>query len=337
MFEIKEDLTTDNILKKISEIDIFRYYCPNFKNLNEKFSSEFRRDSTPSCVISEYNGKLWYKDFGTTDRAIDCFSYVMVKHKMSFLQALGIINIDFNLNLKPYVAQVTPYMLGLPEIKSNINISGSQDGTTGKLFQPVYRNWLQYDVKYWKNQYYIDIPRAESLGIKPISELYIEGKCIPVEFPTYSYFIGKENGREYFKIYAPYSKTFKWLSNCKSWHYLGFDYLPWIGDKVVITKALKDIGVLSLFNLPAIAPQSESQIISNYIYNNLKRRFGKLYILYDNDKAGRQGAMLTKEIYSDITPVFIPEDSGVKDISDFIHKYRYRETHKLINGLFYEK
>lgn len=335
MFEVRDDLTTQNILNKITEYDIFKYYCTNFKRVGEKFSSEFRKDSDPSCVISEYIGKLWYKDFGTNDRAIDCFSYVMLKFKMSFLQALGIINIDFNLNLKPYIEPLTNLaVIGLPENNKFINKPyGSESGTTGKQFSPTYRNWLDYDVKYWKNQYYMDIPRCEKFGIRPISGLEIDNKQIPVEFPTYCYLVDWEDGREYYKIYSPYSKSYKWISNCKSWHYLGFNYLPWVGDKVIITKALKDIGVLDIFHVAAIAPQSEGQVISYEKYVQLKRRFRRLYVLYDNDKAGIRGAKLTHDTYNDITPIFIPESSGVKDISDFIHKYRYRETDRLIKNL----
>lgn len=340
MFEIKEDLNTVNILNKITEFDIFKRYCTNFKKIGEKFSSEFRSDSTPSCIISEFNGRLWYKDFGTNNKAIDCFSYIMLKYKISFLQALNMLNIDFNLNLNPYVEQnTTSSMIGLSE-SNNLIINKKSDlssGTTGKSFNLNYRNWLQYDVKYWKNQYYVDIPRAESWGIRPISGLKINDKSIPIEFPTYAYLVDWDSNGKYYKIYSPNSKKFKWLTNCKSWHYLGFNYLPWIGNKLVITKSLKDIAVLSVFGLPAIAPQSENQIISYEKYINLKNRFKQLYILYDNDKPGKDGAMLTTQTYPDIIPVFIPEESGKKDISDFIHKYRYKETHKLINKLFYNE
>jgi len=335
MFEIKQELTTDNILNKITDYDIFKYYCQNFKTIGEKFKSEFRKDSAPSCVISEFNKKLWYKDFGTSNKAVDCFGYIMLKYKMSFLQALGIINIDFRLNLKPYIANITnPEILGIPETHKNVGAERIDNQFRVKLFEPVLRDWLYYDVKYWKHNYYIDVTRTERFYIYPISSLYIEGKEVMLDFPAYCYLVDWEDGIKYYKIYSPFSKNLKWLGNCKSWQYLGFNSLPWIGDKLVITKSLKDVVVLSLFNIPSIAVQSESQIISYTMYKKLKERFNKLYVLYDNDRAGKDGANTTIEIFKDINMVFIPESSNTKDISDFIHKYRFVETNKLVKTLF---
>jgi len=340
MFEIKEDLTTNNILKRTTEFEIFKFYCKNFKAIGQKFSAETRSDSIPSCVISEYNKKLWFKDFGTTDKAVDCFNYVMRKFNMTFLQALGIINLDLNLGLKQYVEHnIDLRYIGLGSSNKHTPKDYLSENQKIKFFYPQLRSWLSFDLNYWKHRYYIDINRAEKFGIKPVTSLTIKSDTIRtfnLDFPSYSYLVDWDKEINYYKIYSPFSKTMKWLTNCKQDQYLGFNYLPWVGDKVVITKSLKDIVVLSLFDLPAISPQSESQIISYEKYINLKKRFNKLYVLYDNDKAGRKGAVLTNELYSDIIPVFIPEESGKKDISDFIDKYRYKETNTLIKKLFYE-
>lgn len=341
MFEIKEDLTTTNILKKVSEYDIFKYYCKNFQKIDVKFSSELREDNSPSCVISEYGGKLWYKDFGIPDKAIDCFSYVMKKFNMTFLQALGIINLDLNLNLKPYIEHnLDLQYVGLSNKQTINNLKTNCSGyeaQQAKLFTPTQRKWLESDIRYWKNKYYIDVSRAERFGISPISKLQInDGKEFSLEFPSYCYLVDWSKGINYYKIYSPYSKSMKWLSNCKNYHYLGFNYLPWIGEKIIITKSLKDIVVLSLFNLPAIAPQSESQIISEEIYINIKKRFNNIYILFDNgvnDDAGIVGVKKNIEKYPDLIPIFIPDHYGVKDISDFIDLYRYKNTQKLLKTL----
>ncbi len=60
----------ETILNAISQEEIFKRYCPNFKKINVKFSSEVRDDPKPSCVIAPYNGVLWYKDFGDTNSTI---------------------------------------------------------------------------------------------------------------------------------------------------------------------------------------------------------------------------------------------------------------------------
>jgi len=339
VFDFKEELTTDNILSRINDEQIFHYYCKPFRNIGEHFNSELREDNNASCMISYYNDKLWYKDFGIGSlKAVDCFGYIMLKYSHTFMQALGVINLDFSLGLKNYI-EYTPSLnyVGLPD-KGITNLEKSCAGFTSldrniKIIKPTYRNWLEIDVKYWKNNYYLNIPRLEFFDIHPISQVEINGKPIKVDLQTYNYLVDKEEGIDVVKVYSPFNKKYKWISNCKAYHYLGYNQLPWLGEKLIITKSLKDVAVLSLFNLPAIAPQSEAQIISYDMYTRLKNRFTQFYVLYDNDRAGIAGAMQTVDTYPEITPIFIPKESGVKDISDFIDKYRYRPTHKLINEL----
>lgn len=338
MFEVKKELNVSNILHKVGEIDIFKMYCSPFKEVGRKFSSELRDDPNPSAIISEFNGKLWYKDFGETEKAADCFSYIMRKYSITFIEALGMINSDFKLGLQEYVKyNKLPY--NKEKIKTQFtNLEkcvGLTQGKQVKIITPIYRNWLNSDVKYWKNNYYIDIARLKRFGVRPIKAFLLNDKYIKTDPTTYIFQVTSEDGVVYYKIYSPLNKFNKWLSNCTKNQYLGFDYLPWIGDIVVITKSLKDIMVLSLFDIPAIAPQSESQVISYYIYTNLKRRFKNIFILYDNDVSGRKGTSLTLERYSDIIPIFIPNytDKITKDISDFIFEYRYNETYKLINRI----
>ena len=51
-------LHTDVILSKITEYDIFMYYCPSFKKFGKKFCCELREDKTPTASIIPDNGKL---------------------------------------------------------------------------------------------------------------------------------------------------------------------------------------------------------------------------------------------------------------------------------------
>ena len=94
----EEHLHTDVILAKISEYDIFRYYCPNFIECNKKFCSDIRKDQSPSVSVVYWKGKLLYKDFGHPDHTFDCFNYVKYKYSCNFIEALTIIDTDFNLD-----------------------------------------------------------------------------------------------------------------------------------------------------------------------------------------------------------------------------------------------
>ena len=93
----KDYLHTNVILSKITEYDIFKYYCPSFLEIRKKFKSEIRKDNSPTVSIIPYNGRLLYKDFGSSEHAFDCFNYVKYKYSCSFIGALRIIYCDFNL------------------------------------------------------------------------------------------------------------------------------------------------------------------------------------------------------------------------------------------------
>ena len=58
----EDHLHTDVLLSKISEYDIFKYYCPNFIELSKKFCSDLREDQKPGVSIVYWKGKLLYKD-----------------------------------------------------------------------------------------------------------------------------------------------------------------------------------------------------------------------------------------------------------------------------------
>lgn len=141
-----------------------------------------------------------------------------------------------------------------------------------------------------------------------------------------------EDSIERFKIYSPFSKKLKWLSNCKANHYQGFNQLPWIHNNLIITKSLKDVAVLSLFGIPSIAPQSESQLIPFEFMERLRKRFKNIYLFFDNDGAGIKGSE-KNSLEHNLPQLFIPKRYGVKDISDMMHKYGFTETEELIKTL----
>ena len=74
MIQGRRVYNVEEILNSVSHEDIFRKYCPNFKQVGAFFKSEFRSDSNPSCVINPTNTGLKYKDFG--ERLDDSMSYL---------------------------------------------------------------------------------------------------------------------------------------------------------------------------------------------------------------------------------------------------------------------
>jgi len=82
----EDHLSRDMILARIRDIDIFSYYCTNFKEIGVKFCSPLREDNRPSVTITMYNGKLLYKDYGHPEHSFDCFGFIMHLFGCSFMK-----------------------------------------------------------------------------------------------------------------------------------------------------------------------------------------------------------------------------------------------------------
>jgi hypothetical protein len=135
-----------------------------------------------------------------------------------------------------------------------------------------------------------------------------------------------------FKIYRPLAnKADKWRSSLTAYDLQGFEQLEADGDLLIITKALKDVMLLRELGYNAIAPPSESTGIPEIIMNNLKKRFKRIVIFYDNDAAGFKNSELLKSEYS-LDSIVIPANDS-KDISDYFKANGKEKTIELLNSL----
>ena len=134
-----------------------------------------------------------------------------------------------------------------------------------------------------------------------------------------------------FKIYRPYNKVNeKWLTNCTITDIQGYEQLPNSGDLLIITKSLKDVMTLYSLGYTAIAVNSENTLIPKIIMSDIKKRFKKIIVFFDNDKSGIDGA--TKFCKEFSIPNMQTPEGGAKDISDFIKAYNITKTLKFIKN-----
>ena len=119
-------LSKEMILARISEVDIFAYYCSSFKQLGKPFCSELRKDSNPGVNIVLWKGKLLYKDWAYPEHTFDCFGYVMAAYNVSFYSALRIIDTDFGLNLGSRKEEID-FTRGYLGYRSNIRVENKKD------------------------------------------------------------------------------------------------------------------------------------------------------------------------------------------------------------------
>jgi len=312
-------LHKDSILCKISEYDIFRYYCHNFKNFGDKFCSELREDRSPTCSIVPWKGRVIYKDFGSGE-SHDCFSYVQAKFNLTFSEAMRVIDTDFGLGLQSGSV-----------IKNQVAITyGTQEiieRRPTKLAKRA-RKWTLQDKEFWE-KYYITKSLLIKFDVEPIDYFWINEARYVCHTPSYVYNI---NGR--YKIYRPYETEGKWYSNTSKNDIQGWKQLKDNGDIVVLASSLKDVMCLNVLGYEAIALQSEMQMPDPKLISNLQKRFETVAVLYDNDfeKEANPGQTMANKICAEfnLINVILPAHYKSKDISDLMKNHGIEIAQRIV-------
>jgi hypothetical protein len=324
-----KQLTIQEILKSITEYDIFKYYIgKNFKIGTIK--SPLRKDSRASFDIFKSPNtvrKILFKDHGTGDKG-SCFDLVMCMYRLSFMEALKCIDNDFKLGLnnKPFSKKgLTKGYIGKA---SGVDVDKIESSC---LIRVKRRKWnATTDKRFW-GSYGITGTQLLKFNVSPLEALKINNKWFKFKKDEciYCYHFG-----DYiYKIYQPYSEDFKWLSNASADIIQGWEQIPQKGNIIVITKSLKDILVLDSIEVPAIAPQSEGTIPSQEIISELKERFEIVISNYDYDRRGIVSANRMRKIYN-ITPFMFTPEFKVKDVSDYVKKYGINSLKTLKNEVY---
>ncbi len=330
----KDVVSKENILKHLSDYDVFNYFMPNFA-IGGIFNSPLREDDNrPSFGVffsKKYPDTLLFKDLATGEMG-DCFIFAQKFMGMNYYDVLEKIIIDFNLD---------EYF----NIKTNYKYCSHRNGViTPKEKIPKFnehehnfigvktREWNEFDKIYWKG-YGIKRRTLELYNVYPISLIFLNDFIINAEQYAYCYIENKDNIIRY-KIYQPFSKKLKWINNFLDGTLSGFTQLPETGDLLFIASSLKDGLVLHELGYNFIAPQSEGHLLKESVLNDLKMRFNKIISFYDNDKAGIDFAIRNKELY-DIDYI-TTGDIFNKDISDYYIANKKEETEKMIKIKLHE-
>lgn len=326
--ELRKDLSKANILAEVNQFDIFNCYCFPFTKLYKIFKSELRKDKNPTCSICRIGDKLIYRDFSET-RRLDCFDYIQDKYSVSFMQALEMVNQDFNLNL--ISGQKLSGSRGVLAKKSNFNIDDVLEQVVDIRVRTRQLNIK--DKEYWNGRFDISSKALHKFRIYPLEGYFINGVYTACGSHVYGYYFGiLPDGREAWKIYQPYAdKKLKWRSNCPENVIQGYNQLKATGDYLIITKSLKDVVLLDDLGFNAIAPQAETNSISIELVLELRKRFTKVLLLYDNDVPGIKAAESISEQH-DLPIFYMPE--GTKDASDFTELYGKEQLLAYINGIY---
>ena len=139
-----------------------------------------------------------------------------------------------------------------------------------------------------------------------------------------------------FQIYSPYlDKSKKWFNNMSGLCH-GLDQLPKTGELLIINSSRKDIMCLfETSGVLSIAPTSETSNIPKDVLKDLKNRFKRIVIWFNNDQAGLKAAH-KMSLEENLDFIFIPYEYDEKDISDFYKIHGQVKTEELIKTLLNE-
>lgn len=307
-------LTKEEVLKKISEEQIFEKYLQLPVEIGVSYINPLRIDANPGCRYYYNNsGRLRFKDFSKGDN-YDCFSLVQSIYNCNFIDALRIIVKDFRLNgISDEREQVE--QIQIKRSRYNIKISTKE--------------WNLDDINYF-NKYnifgdnlYHDTYACKAIWIN--DEYY---RCRSND-PCYAYYFGNE----LYKLYFPRRKSNRFFTNITLEDQLlqGYNSLPTSGELLIVTKSYKDVKSMRSFDLYAVAPQSETQYLNENQFRSLQDRFNTIICVGDNDSAGRNFMLHHYHTYN--IPSFMFPWTMEKDFSDNVARFGVEYMKNLINQL----
>lgn len=316
-------LSKELILQKVSEYQIFAYYIPELE-LNTAICSPIRNDDVPSFSVFYASGldKLLFRDFATKEKG-DCFVFVSRLFNIDYYQALQRIAYDFGLvkgNLSAeQKKRILPKHKDFKQTK-HVHIGIKRQDFTSR------------DLKFWRS-FGISVDTLNKYNVYSCTHVFINDHIIPInnsKSPAYAYMEHKDGVYTY-KIYQPFNKEQRFISNVDKSVWQGWTQMPDKGNKLIITKALKDVmAITEVTGIPAVAMQAETTDPKPHIIDQLKSRFKKVYLLYDNDfnKEVNWGRKYGHQIATqfNLKQIEIDDKYQSKDFSDMIKDHGIEEA-----------
>lgn len=324
----KESVCLEDILNKVSESDILSFYL-GVNNVPCVINSPLRIDKKPSFGLYSLDGKkIYYTDLSTKEKG-GLFDLLMKLWNLEYADML--IKIYRDIPKFPFKETSTS--------KCIIRTTSVHQSFTE--LECKIRDWKDYDLEYWKS-FGINKQWLEYAEVYPISHKIIikdnERYIFGADKYAYAY-VERKEGKITLKIYQPFNtKGYKWSNKHDASVISLWTKVPEYGEQIIICSSLKDALCLwSNIGIPCIAVQGEGYSISETAISELKRRYNKIYILFDNDEVGLfDGKKLAER--TGFINLTLPDFEGGKDVSDLYKWLNNKEKFKqlMINLIKYE-
>lgn len=274
--------------------------------------SPLRDDKRPSLSLYySKSGNLCYKDFATSEGG-SLYDFLSRLWHTSFNQTISKIASDTGV---------------IGDISLGKGLRRKKRLITKSTLQVKVREWRDYDLDFWK-QFGISKDWLVFGDVYPITEMFFtrDGvtKIVPADKYSYAY-VERKDGIVSIKVYQPFSEKMKWISKHDSSVWDLWSKLPESGERLIITSSRKDALCLwANTGIPSLSLQGEGYIPKEHVVEQLKDRFKKIYVFYDNDfKAAEKGEENHGRVFGknlsemfNLTQIEIPDFYRSKDPSD---------------------
>lgn len=307
----------------LSETEVLSSVFPEIKSLPCLINSPLRQDRHPSFgIYMNGSGKVRYTDFATKDKG----------------GLLDLLCKYWNCTFAQCVNKLGTLYVGNTSLKASARKASKVRiyKRTESRIEVKIREWRDCDTAYWTS-YGCNMDLLRYCEVYPISHkiVYKDGKRYTFAAPLYSYvFVEHKEGRTTKKIYSPYAKKYKWMTDNDGSVIGLWDKVPKKGDRLCICSSLKDAVCLwSNSGIPCMYIQGEAFDISDTALRAFRKRFKKIFICLDNDKWGIEDAKKLQD-RTGFVNVELPQFQGGKDISDYFHTYGEEKFKETIVSLF---
>jgi len=325
MYDFENTVEIDSLkdlLKLTTEYDIYSFYIGTQFHIGKIMRSPLRKDIHPSFGIfkSSIRGNLMWKD-QATGKTGNVIMLVSELFNLTYEKAIQYIVSDIESKKIVTTKKGTAIVESYKKVRTTISIQR--------------KNFTEIDDDYWLS-YFITRDILKKYNVCPILTFWVND--IPSNLfyskkqPLYAYQIFDK-----FQIYSPLGeRKNKFRTNSTIFDIHGLEQLPQYGKLLIITKSKKDVMVLDRLGYNSIAPCGENTPIPENIMKDLKNRFNKIVIFYDNDPAGINGAIKLSNGHA-IKWVHIPikyyNMFKIKDISDYIKNFKITKTRELLKEI----
>lgn len=275
---------------------IFLFYFGGDLELYKAQSSPFRPDENPSISVLKTNeGTLIYHDF-SRKKSLNAWQLPCESRQIPYNwdMTCRILSEDLKLGLFENDFLSFGKTVNFTPIEKRERISPEIGINTKDYTLTDYNYWTDKNKLQIQTLLHFQIYSCYSalfrFGLSEWSAYHIWS----THDPMYAYYFVDQYGKPKFKLLRPNAlKKYKWRGNVNETDKFlvqGYRQLPECGDVLFVTSSLKDVATIYEAGFPAIAAHGEGYSLPIGLGEELKQRFKKVVVLYDNDNAGRSNS-----------------------------------------------